>query len=132
MAEKVFPDEELGKYMNEKYVSLQINVEAAGWSKETAEKYNVTVLPTLVFFQPDGKVVSRLVGAREKAEVLNAAKVACGEGISFEKLYARCKSQKDIADMRLLLEQAPEYVGGLQGMEAQKWIVRWISCTQST
>lgn len=55
---------------------------------------------------------------------MNAAKVACGEGISFEKLYARCKSQKDIADMRLLLEQAPEYVGGLQGMEAQKWIVR--------
>ena len=124
MTEKVFPDEELGKYMNERYVSLQINVEAAGWSKETAEKYNVTVLPTLVFFQPDGKVVSRLAGAREKAEVLNAAKVACGEGISFEKLYARCKSQKDIADMRLLLEQAPEYVGGLQGMEAQKWIVR--------
>lgn len=59
-------------------------------------------------------------------------KVACGEGISFEKLYARCKSQKDISDMRLLLEQAPEYVGGLQGMEAQNGLSGWISCTQST
>lgn len=26
--------------------------------------------------------------------------------------------------MQNLLKQAPEYVGGLQGMEAQKWIVR--------
>ena len=123
MAEKVFPDEELGKYMNEKFVCLQIDVEKEGWQKEVAEKYNVTVLPTLVFFKLDSTVASRLAGAREKAELLNAAKVA-GEELSFEKLYDRAKSKKDLADMQNLLKQAPEYVGGLQGMEAQKWIVR--------
>lgn len=26
--------------------------------------------------------------------------------------------------MQLVLKQAPEYVGSLQGMDAQKWIVR--------
>ena len=124
MAEKVFPDEELGKYMNEKFVCLQIDVEKEGWQKEVAEKYNVTVLPTLVFFKLDSTVASRLAGAREKAELLNAAKVARGEELSFEKLYDRAKSKKDLADMQNLLKQAPEYVGGLQGMEAQKWIVR--------
>ena len=123
MAEKVFPDEELGKYMNEKFVCLQIDVEKEGWQKEVAEKYNV-VLPTLVFFKLDSTVASRLAGAREKAELLNAAKVARGEELSFEKLYDRAKSKKDLADMQNLLKQAPEYVGGLQGMEAQKWIVR--------
>ena len=124
MAEKVFPDEELGKYMNEKFVCLQIDVEKEGWQKEVAEKYNVTVLPTLVFFKLDSTVASRLAGAREKAELLNAAKVARGEELSLEKLYDRAKSKKDLADMQNLLKQAPEYVGGLQGMEAQKWIVR--------
>ena len=124
MVEKVFPDEELGKYMNEKFVCLQIEVEKEGWQKEVAERYNVTVLPTLVFFKLDGTVVARLAGAREKAELLNAAKVARGEELSFEKLYDRAKSKKDLADMQNLLKQAPEYVGGLQGMEAQKWIVR--------
>ena len=124
MAEKVFPDEELGKYMNEKFVCLQIDVEKEGWQKEVAEKYNVTVLPTLVFFKLDSTVAMRLAGAREKAELLNAAKVARGEELSFEKLYDRAKSKKDLTDMQNLLKQAPEYVGGLQGMEAQKWIVR--------
>ena len=124
MVEKVFPDEELGKYMNEKFVCLQIEVEKEGWQKEVAERYNVTVLPTLVFFKLDGTVVARLAGAREKAELLNAAKVARGEELSFEKLYDRAKSKKDLADLQNLLKQAPEYVGGLQGMEAQKWIVR--------
>ena len=124
MVEKVFTDEEVGKYMNEKFVCMQIDVEKEGWQKETAGNFNVTVLPTLIFFKADASVVSRLAGAREKADFLNAAKVVCGEQLSFEKLYDRAKSKKDLADMQLVLKLAPDYVGGLQGMEAQKWIVR--------
>ena len=117
MAEKVFTNEEVGKYMNEKFVCMQINVEAAGWQKETAEKFNVTVLPTLIFFKADGNVASRLAGAREKDDFLNGAKVACGEQLSFEKLYERAKSKKDLVDIQLVLKQAPEEVGGMQGMD---------------
>ncbi len=124
MAETVFTDEEVGKYMSDKFVCMQIDVEKAGWQKETAEKFNVTVLPTLIFFKVDETVVSRLAGARDKADFLNTAKVACGEQLSFTKLYDRAKSKKDLADMQLVLKQAPDYVGGLEGMEAQKWIVR--------
>lgn len=124
MAEKVFTDEEVGKYMNDKFVCMQIDVEKEGWQKETAGNFNVTVLPTLIFFKADASVASRLAGAREKADLLNAARVVCGEQLSFEKLYDRAKSKKDLADMQLVLKQAPDYVGGLEGMEAQKWIVR--------
>ena len=124
MTEKVFVDEEVGKFMNDKFICMQVDVEKAGWQKETAEKFNVTVLPTLIFFKPDATVASRLVGAREKADFLNSAKVVCGERLSFDKLYDRAKSKKDLADMQLVLKQAPEEVGGMQGMEAQKWIVR--------
>ena len=124
MVEKVFVDEEVGKFMNDKFVCMQIDVEKAGWQKETAEKYNVTVLPTLIFFKADASVVTRLAGARDKADFLHSAKVVTGEQLSFEKLYDRAKSKKDLADMQLVLKQAPEYVGSLQGMDAQKWIVR--------
>lgn len=124
MAETVFTDEEVGKYMNDKFVCMQINVETEGWQKETAERFNVTVLPTLIYFKADANVVSRMAGARDKADFLNAAKVATGEQLGFEKLYDRAKSKKDLTDMQLVLKLAPEYVGGLQGMEAQKWIVR--------
>ena len=124
MAEKVFTDEEVGKYMNDRFVCMQIDVEKEGWQKETAGNFNVTVLPTLIFFKADASVASRLAGAREKADLLNAARVVCGEQLSFEKLYDRAKSKKDLADMQLVLKQAPDYVGGLEGMEAQKWIVR--------
>ena len=78
MTEKVFVDEEVGKFMNDKFICMQVDVEKAGWQKETAEKFNVTVLPTLIFFKPDATVASRLVGAREKADFLNSAKVVCG------------------------------------------------------
>lgn len=124
MVEKVFVDEEVGKFMNDKFVCMQIDVEKAGWQKETAEKYNVTVLPTLIFFKAEASVVTRLAGARDKADFLHSAKVVTGEQLSFEKLYDRAKSKKDLADMQLVLKQAPEYVGSLQGMDAQKWIVR--------
>ena len=124
MVEKVFVDEEVGKFMNDKFVCMQVDVEKAGWQKETAEKYNVTVLPTLIFFKADASVVTRLAGARDKADFLHSAKVVTGEQLSFEKLYDRAKSKKDLADMQLVLKQAPEYVGSLQGMDAQKWIVR--------
>ena len=103
---------------------MQIDVEKEGWQKETMGKFNVTVLPTLIFFKPDATVVSRLAGIREKTDFLNGAKVACGEQLSFEKLYDRAKSKKDLIDMQLVLRQAPEAVGGMQGMEAQKWMVR--------
>src|SRR5699024_7947947 len=124
MAEKVFTDEEVGKYMNDKFVCMQIDVEKEGWQKETAGNFNVTVLPTLIFFKADASVACRLAGAREKADLLNAARVVCGEQLSFEKLYDRAKSKKDLADMQLVLKQATEYVGGLEGMEVQKLIVR--------
>lgn len=132
MAEKIFTDEEVGKYMNEHFVCMQIDVEKVGWQKETAEKFSVTVLPTLIFFKGDASVVSRLAGARDNADFLNSAKVATGEQLSFEKLYDRAKSKKDLADMQLVLKQAPEYVGGFQGWKPKSGSFELKRCTTST
>lgn len=49
-----------------KVAKLNINFDA-----ETAEKYNVTSVPTLVFFK-DGKEITRLTGAVKKPEIIEA------------------------------------------------------------
>lgn len=53
---------------NVKLVKLNINFDG-----ETAEKYNVTAVPTLVFFK-NGEEKTRLVGAVKKAEILENLK----------------------------------------------------------
>ena len=85
MAEKVFVDKEVGEFMNNRCICMQIDLEKEGWQKETMGKFNVTVLPTLIFFKPDATVVSRLAGIREKTDILNGANEARGEQMSFEK-----------------------------------------------
>lgn len=48
-----------------KFVKLNINFDA-----ETAEKYEVTAVPTLVFFK-NGEEQTRIVGAVKKAELID-------------------------------------------------------------
>ena len=49
-----------------KVVKLNINFDA-----ETAEKYNVSAVPTLIFFK-DGSEVTRITGAVKKQDILDA------------------------------------------------------------
>lgn len=49
-----------------KTVKLNINYDA-----QTAEKYNVTAVPTLIFFR-DGSEITRITGAVKKQEILDA------------------------------------------------------------
>ena len=49
-----------------KAVKLNINFDG-----ETAEKYNVTAVPTLIFFK-DGSEITRITGAAKKQEILDA------------------------------------------------------------
>lgn len=58
-------EEEAG---NVKLVKLNINYDG-----ETAQKYNVTAVPTLVFFK-NGEEKARLVGAVKKAEIVETVK----------------------------------------------------------
>lgn len=55
-------EEELGESV--KLVKLNV-----GFDGETAEKYNVTAVPTLVFFK-NGEEKNRMVGAVKKAEII--------------------------------------------------------------
>ncbi len=124
MEKEVFTDSLVGAYYNSKFISLQINVEKKE-NQKWVKQYKVTSMPTLAVIRPDGKIVSLVTGARSKEEFLKMGQVAAGDAMSFEELYAQCKSSNnDPRVVRQTLKEARAYVGGLEGIEAQKWISR--------
>lgn len=123
MEKQVFSDSIVGEYYNRKFVCLQINVEQEG-NQKLVKQYKVTSMPTLAVLRADGKTISLNAGARDKEDFLKMGRIAAGDEMSFEKMYAQCKSGKDYDLIRRTLEEAPAFVGSLEGIEAQKWISR--------
>lgn len=67
MARDVFPQEKLGKYMNDHFVCIKINAEK-GEGVELAKTYKVDAYPTFVIINSDKKEIGRVVGGRSAAE----------------------------------------------------------------
>ena len=61
MAKNVFPDENLGKYMNANFVCIQLDMEH-GEGPERNKTFNVKAYPTFIFFDADGKEMNRFEG----------------------------------------------------------------------
>ena len=68
MDEDVFTDRELGRYMNERFVSLKVDAEK-GNGVNLASLYNVRAYPTLVFLDTRGRVVAQKEGAAYQREL---------------------------------------------------------------
>lgn len=63
MSNKVFPQVEVGNYMNEKFIPLKLDAEKEG--QELAKKYGVKAYPTYVIVDGDGKMQASFSGAME-------------------------------------------------------------------
>ncbi|MFT4664193.1 MAG: thioredoxin-related protein [Polaribacter sp.] len=61
MTRDIFPQQPVADYYNAHFVNVKMDMEK-GEGIGLAEKYNVAVYPTLLFFAPDGKVVHRSAG----------------------------------------------------------------------
>lgn len=75
MDKETFSDTAVTKFMNEKFVPVQYEMET-GFGLVMSEKYRVNAFPTFLIFTPDGKLVSRIIGyhqSKEFLEELNAA-----------------------------------------------------------
>lgn len=69
-----FKDEVVGKYFNEKFISIKIDMEK-GEGKELMKKYEVTAFPTLFLLDAKGNVVKRMMGAMESKKLLDEVKI---------------------------------------------------------
>ena len=61
MATNVFPNDTLGKFMNEHFVSMKLDMEH-GEGPERNKTFNVQSYPTFIFFDTDGKEMNRFEG----------------------------------------------------------------------
>ena len=124
MAKTVFTQEEVGKYFNEHFISLQLDAEK-GENVDIAKNYKVAAYPTVAFIAPDGKALSVNTGAMDKDELMEAAKIAAGESVSFEELYNKYKADNNDLDVQQqLLLKAPSFLQAQEGMDADKWVTR--------
>ena len=61
MATNIFPNDTLGAYMNEHFVCMKLDMEH-GEGPERNKTFNVNAYPTFIFFDADGKEMSRFEG----------------------------------------------------------------------
>lgn len=61
MATNVFPNDTLGKFMNEHFVCMKLDMEH-GEGPERNKTFHVKAYPTFIFFDADGKEMSRFEG----------------------------------------------------------------------
>lgn len=72
MEEDVFTDKELGNYMNANYISYKVDAEK-GNGVNLASIFKVSVYPTLLFLDTNGKVLERKEGAMYQTEFRDMA-----------------------------------------------------------
>lgn len=72
LSANVFTDEELGSYMNAHFVSLKLDGEK-GDGLELMEKFELDAYPTMLFLNPDGSLIKKIVGAVEANEILSTS-----------------------------------------------------------
>lgn len=61
MAKKVFTEESVGKYYNENFVNLKLDMESSE-GKFVESKYKVVGYPTFLYIDTDGKLVRKEMG----------------------------------------------------------------------
>lgn len=69
----VYTDNEVSEYANTNQINWKIDAEK-GEGPELAKKYNIKGYPTIVFVDPDGKEIDRIVGFFRPAEFLQLIK----------------------------------------------------------
>lgn len=69
MEKGVFPQEKLGKFMNERFVPIMRDMEE-GEGLEIAEKYNIQIYPTMLVLLPNAAKEGEIVGAEFNIDYL--------------------------------------------------------------
>ena len=83
MAANVFPDPEVGKYFNEHFVFVKMDMER-GEGRTLAREWGIRAYPTLIVFGDDGKEQTRKVGMLRKPEMLEFGKKVVASAASVQ------------------------------------------------
>lgn len=102
MATNVFPNDTLGKFMNEHFVCMKLDMEH-GEGPERNKTFHVKAYPTFIFFDADGKEMNRFEGMAYQEEFQKRC-----ERILKGKAPISEETQKEEAQQRKQKEKAAE------------------------
>lgn len=69
MSNNVFPVDSVGKFYNENFINVKYDMEK-GDGPTFATNYRVTAYPTLLYLNPEGKVLHRIMGGRQPSDFI--------------------------------------------------------------
>ena len=75
MDSNTFSEEEVGTFFKDNYVSYKLNIEK-GEGLNFAQKYSITSYPTMLYFNSDGELVHRIIGAYKAEDLIEKSKDA--------------------------------------------------------
>lgn len=131
MANDVFPQKEVGDFMNERFVSVKIDAEK-GEGVELANRYQVKAYPTFIGIDADEKEVMRLVGANSAEGFIAAVTRAIDPEQSPERLRERYAGGERTAELvrayaALLMDEACENNRGDKAEEARRIVLDYFA-----
>lgn len=114
MSANIFPQEKVGSFMNDKYISVKVqmdqtekdNEDVKNWyasAKEIEKNYSIRAYPTFLVFAPDGRIVDRQVGGAEADQFIERCTASLNPATQYyTQLDKFKKGQKDTAFLRKL------------------------------
>lgn len=91
MDQQVFVNPDVGTFFNQHYISYKLNVEH-GEGMAFAEQYRVTTYPTLLYFNTEGKLVHRVIGAYGPEDLIEQSQNALDPDQQIYTLEQRYKN----------------------------------------
>jgi len=114
MAREVFPQEQVGAYMNPKFVCLQIDMEST-YGAPLGKKLQVQAYPTFVIFNAEAKEIGRFLGGSAAEEFLKKVEENSRDNSSAD-LQARWESGD--RDLQFLLQYLQTLNASYKGDDA--------------
>lgn len=105
MAATAFVDPEVTKYYNEHFVSLKLDGEKND-GPGVMQEYGITAYPTLLYFNANGELAGKVVGAMQAKQLLSKAKeiVDPASNPVYKANQTYVKSKKKQADLKTYVQ----------------------------
>lgn len=115
MDKSVYPSQNLGEYMNDKLISVKVQMDQSkndaevikSWyldAKQIINEYSVTILPTILVFSPEGKLINRSSGYMNENQLFKMVRESLEKKKPFyEKLEQFKKGKLTPSEMKDLV-----------------------------
>lgn len=108
MAKDVFTKSDIGEYFNTHFINYQMDMEK-GEGIAFAKNYEVNAFPTLLYFDGNGNLTFKAVGAKDGTGLLEQAKMATDPAYqlkTYKEEYEQ--SDKTVADLKKYVDKLRE------------------------